>query len=279
MTDAVIPRIIAYKGKGSQTGLAAALEFPGVDFQGARESFDEIADMLRKGPVIAALPMWNSHEGEITKSRVLELLFDNQAKLYRLWPKIIQFECIAKGSGHQDVAEVRTIVSVSVAETQCSRFISTSGASFVGVEATTVAYERFCQDPAIDAALCAPGQNKGGFLRLCVDAANPMNFTSFALLACVDSARWGSAQWGPLHGTVSHRDGLYCGVQMPISSVTSEDQEALLDNLTADASTGGCPACRGNSTCGRVTAARLYATASFMSTALPNALINSGISR
>jgi len=42
---------------------------------------------------------------------------------------------------------------------------------------------------------------------------------------------------------------------------------------------GRCPGCRGNSACGRVTAHRLYATASFVSTALPNALISSGISR
>jgi hypothetical protein len=235
MTDVVTPKLIAFRGRSSQTGLAAASEFPGIDFQGASETFDEIADMLRRGLAIAALPMWNSHEGEITKSRVLELLFDNQAKLYRLWPKQIQFECISKALGREDVAEPKTIVSVGVAETQCSRFIKTRGASFVPVEATTVAYERFCEYPAFDAALCAPGQNKGGFLCLCADASNPMNFTSFALLACVESAGWGSEQWGPLHGALSQRDGLYCGVQMPISSVASEDQEALLTDLTADA--------------------------------------------
>ena len=56
--------------------------------------------------------------------------------------------------------------------------------------------------------------------------------------------------------------------------------EDLQDQLEeSQQSCRGCPACRGNWTCGRVTAARLYATASFMSTALPNALINSGISR
>jgi cold shock CspA family protein len=42
---------------------------------------------------------------------------------------------------------------------------------------------------------------------------------------------------------------------------------------------GSCPGCRGNSACGRATAARLYATASFVSTVWPNALIRSGISR
>ena len=231
------PKPIAFKGKSSQTGRAAALEFPGVDFQGKNEGFNEIADMLRQGKVIAALPMWNSHEGEITKSRVLELLFDNQAKLYRLWPKQIQFECICKALGRQDVAEPKTIVSVGVAETQCSRFINTRGASFVAVEATTVAYERFCEDPTLDAALCTPGQNEGGFLCLCADASNPMNFTSFALLASVDSADWGSEQWGPLHEALSQRNGFYCGVQMPISSVASEDQEALLADLTADTTT------------------------------------------
>jgi len=237
MTDIVAPKLIAYKGRGSQTGEAAAREFPEIDFQGDKESFDEIADMLRNGLVIAALPMWNSHEGEITKSRVLELLFDNQARLYRLWPKHIQFECISKSPGRRDVARIKTIISVSVAKAQCSQFIDSCGASFVGVEATTVAYERFRQDPAVDAALCMPGQNRGAFLCLCADAANPMNFTSFALLACVDSAHWASEQWGPLHGALSPTDGLYCGVQMPVSSIASEDQDALLGDLTADAAT------------------------------------------
>ena len=41
----------------------------------------------------------------------------------------------------------------------------------------------------------------------------------------------------------------------------------------------GCPTCRGNSLCGRVTTGQLYATASFLSTAFDNASINVGICR
>jgi prephenate dehydratase len=224
------PVLIAYKGPTSQTGLAAQSEFPGVTFCGNSETFDEIASGLREREMVAVLPMWNSHEGEIVKARALELLFEGHARLHKLWPRAIKFECVARREGTGEA--IGRTLSVHVASTQCSRFLEERKASFEGRPSTVEAYNEFSRDPSVDAVLCAPGQNTGGFPRLVENAANPVNFTTFALLGCISSRDWSQTKWGSLYGALTPRVLAYVGVQMPIQVSTSDDQEQLLVDLT-----------------------------------------------
>lgn len=224
------PTLVAYKGATSQTGLAAKSEFPGVEFGGEPETFDEIADGLRKKEMAAVLPRWNSHEGEIVKARALELLFDGEARLHKLWPRAIVFECLVRQQAFGDT--IGRTLSVHVAETQCSRFLEESRAYFEGRPSTVDAYDEFSRDESVDAVLCAPGQNAMGFPRLAENAANPVNFTTFALLGCLGSKDWRETEWGRLYGALTPRTRAYAGVQMPILVSTSDDQEQLLVDLT-----------------------------------------------
>jgi prephenate dehydratase len=231
------PQIIVYKGPTSQTGLATKEEFPGVAFRGNKESFEEIAGMIEKSAILAILPMWNSHEGEITKAKVLGLLFENKAKLYRAWPKMIPYECICKSNNKR--GKTPKVISVHVAKTQCSKFLKKISADFIPADSTVDAYEKFHRSDDIDMVLCAPGQNKYGHKVLCTHAENPMNFTSFAFLGCLESKTWSHRQWGILHNLLlDQATGEYFGVQMPISTlITYEDQEELLSALAADRGT------------------------------------------
>ena len=226
------PTIIVYKGKKSQTGLATLKEFPSVKFKGKNESFDDIAEMLKDKEILAVLPMWNSHEGEIHKARALDSVFNETAKIYCLWPDTIIFECISKEG--VELGDIHSIVSVHVAKTQCSKFVKTQGASFIEKDATTIAYEEFKKRPDLDAALCAPGQNIDGYQVLRDNVSNPKNFTTFVFLGCNSSMKWGD-EWGRLTDNLSPKQGFYIGVQMPIRSVAySEAQEAFLNALSND---------------------------------------------
>ena len=226
------PSILAYAGSSSQTGLAVGLEFPNVDVLGGKETFDEINIKLRKEPILVGLPMWNSHEGEIKKAKVLKMLFEKTARVYRIWPKPIQFECLDKSR------EIRTIISVLVAETQCSQFISKIGAQFKQEVSTVEAYEQFKAKEEIDAVLCAPGQNKDNFNVKEAHAENPRNFTTFVLLGAVTTNKWSKSDWGELYQELKPVQGVYFGVQMPIRTFSSsEEQEALIDALMGEATT------------------------------------------
>jgi hypothetical protein len=128
------------------------------------------------------------------------------------------------------------VVSVVVAETQCRAFIKKTGARFMPQDSTVDAYREFCIKDEIDAALCAPEQNVDGFTVLSPDAANPLNFTTFAIMGHVDSAKWPHDRWGPWHGKLFPATGVFFGIEMPVRTVSlSEDQQQLLDDLTADA--------------------------------------------
>ncbi len=225
------PAVLAYKGPSSQTGLAVKEEFPTVNILGDKESFDEIVEILQTKAILAVLPLWNSHEGEITKARVLEMLFDKKARLYRMWPKPIQFECLTRSIG-----PIRTVISVTVAAAQCSQFISQIGAQFIKVASTVEAYEIFKTNTNIDAVLCAPKQNKDMFNVVKTNAANPLNFTTFALLGENSTERWSEKDWGALYAELKPAQGVYFAVQMPIRTFSSsEDQEIFLDALMSDA--------------------------------------------
>jgi len=228
-----LKRVIAYKGKSSQTGLAAAKRFPSLPIEGGKESFDEIARIISREDSLAVLPVWNSHEGEIPKTKVLELVFDNGMKIQELWAGIIKFECIVKKANQKKI--IKSVISVRVARTQCSSFLK--NVSFVGLESTTEACEQFRNRNNIDALLCAPGQYiNTGTAKLKDDVANPTNFTSFVLIGNVDWHQWSVAKWNSLRRYGLPKKSIFSGIEMPIPYPTlTEEQHELFDNLTRDA--------------------------------------------
>ena len=234
------PILIVYKGPTSQTGIATLNEFPDIDDSWKNEkywkdkTFDCINKELIKKSILAILPMWNSHKGELVFSHVLEMLFQKQAKLYTLWPNLIIFKCIVKDD--IDIDQITKITSVHVALGQCSLFIEKTKAKFFPKDATTDAVEEFKNNPEIHAALCTPDQVEG-FNVICENAANPINFTTFALLGCTDSEDWTEEEWGSFDGRMGSKlSKVYYGVQMPIRSVAfSDDQKTLFNDLTDEA--------------------------------------------
>ncbi len=233
------PNLIVFKGPTSQTGLTTLNELSDIDDSWKNgiywkdKSFDDIKKELVEKAVLSVLPMWNSHKGEIRFSHVLEMLFQKQVRLYTLWSNGIVFECIVKDDiGFEQITK---ITSVHVASEQCSLFIEKTKAEFIAKGATTDAVEEFKNNPEINAALCAPGQNEG-FKVLSDNVANPLNFTTFALLGCADSINWTEEEWGSFIGRMNNLSSVYYGVQMPIRSVAfSDDQKKLFDDLTDEA--------------------------------------------
>jgi len=236
------PDLIVFGGPTSQTGTAVRERLEGIDTRWENEaiwkgkSFKHIKKMFCDGKILAVLPMWNSYVGAIEQSHALEMLFEEKAKLYLLWPNEIIFECAGKvGIG---LGKIKTLISVDVAEIQCSRFIQEQGAKFLVGNSTTDAFEKFANDSSIDAVLYTPGQNQQRFNVLRKNASNPTNFTTFTLLGSIDSCNWINETWGSLYKKLNPKVGVYFGVQMPIRAVAfSDDQKLLFDELT-----NGCEA-------------------------------------
>lgn len=225
-------QLIVFKGHASQTGLAFTEEFANVPYQDTKYEFDEIRDLIKGGSCQVALPIWNSHYGEIDISHALSMLFDELARLYMLWPKSIEFECITK---EDNLPANIAAISVKVARIQCSEFVTQDNVTFTGVDSTTEAYELFKSQEEYNAALVAPGQNIDNYKLYEADVSNPINFTTFALLASKDSGNWDVVDWGQLADRVTHIQKIFSGIQMPFSDQLSESQEELFDRLIDDA--------------------------------------------
>jgi prephenate dehydratase len=222
------PQMMVFAGSSSQTGRAAGHAYPGTQAIWQREDdFDDICRRLASEPVLAFLPMWNSHGGEIKPSKALAELFEDRARLHDLWPERIEWQCIQKDKG----AAVCRITSVSAAEPQCSRFIAESNAKFIGNKSTVKAYQEFRSDSTIDAALCAPGQNTDGFNVVADEVSNPVNFTTFALLGHTGSIGWADDQFGCLRTHLITATRCYCGIEMPAPQ--EQMSEAFIEILSA----------------------------------------------
>lgn len=228
------PSILAFAGSTSQTGTATLNEFTGITLAQGEPTLKEISNTVKTTRNLGVLPLWNSHKGEIKDLKVFELLFQHSAKLFRLWPSTIKFECLL--SKHAETTgEIHKIISVGVAEIQCSKFIKETGANFISRKSTVDAYRDFREATDIDAVLCVPGQNKDGFKVLHTNVANPLNFTSFALLGNIDSPELPSDMWGTWHSRLFPATGVFFGVEMPLRTVAlSTDQQQLLDDLMSD---------------------------------------------
>lgn len=228
------PTLIAFMGPKSQTGTALREEAArcklAIEVPENSDGWDALAARVQDEKVLLALPVWNSHEGEIAKSRVIELLMEGKAILHKLWPKQIEFECVSRlGRGKK----IGTIISVPVAQTQCSAFIKRIKAKFIDGVSTPQSYKRFEQDAAIDAVLCVPGTGKPPFVIFHSNAANPVNFTTFAVIGNVTTRDW-VKELGALGPLFLPTVCSFAAVELSLFSITSdEDQTVFFNELTS----------------------------------------------
>jgi len=168
--------IYVFRGIASQTGLAARARFPDAGLQ-PYDTWDEIPGLLvtQRDPV--AVPIWNSHKGEV-KNELWERLLEGQGYISDLWPAAIKFWHVGRPS-----SQVNSVCSVKVAEDQCSIYLKKHNLEFQSLESTSEAVEVF-RKGQWDSVLTAPNQIDAteGFNLLTQDAANPNNFTSFVLI-------------------------------------------------------------------------------------------------
>ncbi len=232
-----LQKVIAYKGARSQTGLAAMERFPELTLQGGTESFQEITKILCRSNALGILPVWNSHEGEIPKTEILNSVFEEKLKVQELWSKRITFECHVKTGIKQ--SNIKKVISVSVAENQCSKFIDMlrrKGATFHGRSSTVDALNEFSVDDSFNAILNAPHQCEGrGFVKLKEDVSNPVNFTTFTLVGNVSQKFWNGRPWKPLRDNALPKNNIVFGVEMDTPKTGfSESQHSLFEQLTQD---------------------------------------------
>lgn len=235
--------LIVYKGKDSQTGIAFKKEFDitnskdsitlsGREVSVTSLSFEDIRDILKDDSYIALLPIWNSHEGEIEISFSLRMLFEDNIKLLHLWPKDIFFECIIN---NDEVVE-KNVLSVEVAQQQCSKFLDRSDLNFEKAKSTVDAYNRFKNDPGkYHAVLIPPEMNKDGFSVLESHAENPLNFTTFSLLGSNHDESTFNVEWHELRNKVFPGNVYFSGIQMPLGTNFTENQNALFDQFLLEA--------------------------------------------
>lgn len=227
-----LERIIAFYGKGSQTGTAAQARYPNLPLDGVEESFEDIVDLTKNEPILGILPLWNSHVGEIKETGIFRELFDQNIKLEDLWPAKIKFQCLGRNSVKGK--PLRSVVSVGVAEAQCCKFIAESGNPAFSREPSTIAAnQKFENDDRIHAVLRVPKPfDKSRFYQIRKDASNPYNFTTFALFGNVSSSKWKGKKWQVLTERLTPRENNLIGVEMPIPDpVLSDEQNDLFDEI------------------------------------------------
>lgn len=227
-----LERIIAFYGKGSQTGTAAQARYPNLPLDGNAESFEEIVDLTKKEPVLGILPVWNSHVGEIKETGLFRELFDQNIKLEDLWPAKIRFQCLGKNSAKGK--PLRSIVSVGVAEIQCCKSIAELGNPAFSREPSTIAAnQKFESDDNMHVVLRVPRSfDKSKFYQIYEDASNPYNFTTFTLFGNVSSSKWKGKKWQVLTERLTPRENNLIGVEMPIPDpVLSDEQNDLFDEI------------------------------------------------
>lgn len=172
--------ILCYAGSISQTGQAVARRFPAVTIV-PYSSFEEIAELLKTAVEPIAVPVWNSHKGEIRASEVWERVISRRACISDLWPSRIEFWLIIRC---ESLSKVKRVCSVHVAKEQCSKLLETLGVEFKGFDSTVEAFRAFSVESSFDAVLIAPDPKElSDFFSIATrETANPNNFTAFALL-------------------------------------------------------------------------------------------------
>lgn len=166
-------------GETSQTGVAVALRYPGLSIESCGDDIAAIPELIKAIPGDYAIPIWNSHVGEIGPSRfVWDGIEKGSLKLSDIWAKRIEFWWVRlKGAG----IRYKKIGSVRVAQIQCSGFLLKNEFELDGHGLTTVAFEEYKKGAPWDGVFLADGQGEGeaNFEVIERRVANPNNFTSF----------------------------------------------------------------------------------------------------
>lgn len=132
--------------------------------------------LTHDGPFV--IPIWNSHEGEVSAARYFwDHVEDQKIKIEDAWGKIIDFWFVRRSGAPSSHG---VIGSVLVAGTQCSGFLQRNGLCLERCDLTTVALEKYVNGAEWDGVLVAPGQGQqDGFEVVERTTANPNNFTTF----------------------------------------------------------------------------------------------------
>jgi hypothetical protein len=222
-------RLVIFQGPTSQTGIAMKQVFPLVTINDDPEKFLEIEELLKKGETCSPLPMWNSHDGEITKSRFFANIFSSQARIYHIWPAQIQWHLASKtlvvNSG--DV-----VAGVNVAMSQCSDVIQRLGLVERNCESSLDALTKLQSDPTIQVGLITTSQlQQSGLTEILPKAENKINFTTFGLVASVASKDWDNGVWQTISLNKPEEDVRYFTVEFPFKKkgLTSEQVSVFQD--------------------------------------------------
>lgn len=236
-------RVIVYKGKDSQTGTATRKRYPSLSFEGKDEDFEKIINITKSEPALGVLPIWNSHVGKITlrETHLFKNLFDQDIRFEDIWPEKIEFQVLARKNTPK---ELKPIISVGVARIQCSDFLKKNKINcddkkeFIPMDSTVDAYKAFLENDKIMAILRVPSEFNGDEVReITSDAANPYNFTTFALFGGQNHNYRGGNKWKVLEAIVSPKDNNLIGIEMPIPDpILSDEQSTLLDEIFNQAS-------------------------------------------
>jgi prephenate dehydratase len=224
-----VDKVLVLGGNNSQTGIAARQKFPGIVIDWAG-SFDELIKQILENNVLGVLPVWNSYEGEITKTKIAHV-FNDLAFIHEIWPKRIKFEFVTK-TKYGD-KEIKEVISVSVAKAQCSKFLSEFPANFKSEDLTTEAKKKFDASDDFDAILSAPEQCNGPDYRLIRDdVTNRNNFTNFVLLGKTKRDDWDFEKLGFL-SQIKDKKNILFGMEtsIPRTSLT-KGQHEYFDNLS-----------------------------------------------
>ncbi len=227
-----LQKVLVYKGETSQTGAATKRRFPllPIDFG---DSFLGILKSVQEEKALGVLPIWNSHEGEITRAQFFKELFSQNIKAYCFWVSRIQFQSLRRLD--KQGRSVESVISVHVAEKQCSRYIDSLGVPFIGFDSTNEAVDECQLSLARDMVLSAPS-NKWDpsilYKEEALDVANQYNFTTFVLCGKVDSDEWGDNRWQCLRDELMPARNNLIGVQMPVpGKLLTDEQNTFLDQV------------------------------------------------
>jgi len=235
-----LKQLIVFEGKGSMTGDATETRFPGVKFKEG-STFDDILKTVENSNAIAVLPLWNSHLGEIKKTKIIEVLFEKGFHLHAIWPHWIDVACIVKKATKEE--SIKTIISFAVVSVQCSEFIKRMRKKFGtqldegGSKSTKDAYRKFSRSGKWDAVLCRAELSDNDQNIFIENVANKMNFTTFVLLGKVPVSEWNDSKWNSLKTRTLPNNCQISGIEMPgIEGSLSDEQHDLFDYFLEDIS-------------------------------------------
>ena len=144
-------------GESSQSGAAVRERYPGAIIESCGPvpiPFSKLE--TESGPF--AIPIWNSHEGEVRKATDLWVCIEDQIiKITDVWAKTIDFWFVRRAGASTSYGKIG---SVDVAKTQCSGFFQRMNATLEKCTLTNVAFDEYRKGASWDGVLVAPGQGE-----------------------------------------------------------------------------------------------------------------------